>query len=155
MNELRIQIPEGMMIDEENSTFECIKFKPKGISYEDIAENLFKNRSVYFINIYGEVVSAPVNGTNHPNNALSRKQCERLLAINQLMNVAYYFNEVVDKTVTPTNKWVPEIDLFGAIRMTSCDLCHKNDIVWFKTRESLRQAVKILGEETVKLAISL
>lgn len=26
--ELKIQIPEGMEIDKENSTFECIKFKP-------------------------------------------------------------------------------------------------------------------------------
>ena len=26
--EVRIQVPEGMEIDKENSTFECIKFKP-------------------------------------------------------------------------------------------------------------------------------
>ena len=26
--EVRIQVPEGMQIDKENSTFECIKFKP-------------------------------------------------------------------------------------------------------------------------------
>lgn len=28
MNEININVPEGMKIDRENSTFECIKFKP-------------------------------------------------------------------------------------------------------------------------------
>ena len=28
-NEIKINVPEGMEIDKENSTFECIKFKPK------------------------------------------------------------------------------------------------------------------------------
>ena len=36
--EIKIQAPEGMEIDKENSTFECIKFRPKKITYEDISE---------------------------------------------------------------------------------------------------------------------
>ena len=32
VTEFKIQIPEGMEIDRENSTFECIKFKPKKLS---------------------------------------------------------------------------------------------------------------------------
>lgn len=28
-NEIKINVPEGMEIDKENSTFECIRFKPK------------------------------------------------------------------------------------------------------------------------------
>lgn len=31
MNEIKINVPEGMEIDKKNSTFECIKFKPKWI----------------------------------------------------------------------------------------------------------------------------
>ena len=31
MKELKIEVPKGYEIDKENSTFECIKFKPKGI----------------------------------------------------------------------------------------------------------------------------
>lgn len=155
MKELKIQVPEGYEIDKENSTFECIKFKPKGLTYDDISEKLFKNRSVYFINLYGEIVSGPVNKTNHPNNAESRKQCERLLAINQLMNVAYYFNEIVDKDVTPVCKWVPEITAEEKITIDMSNLSRRRGLVWFKTRESLQKAIKILGEETIKLAISL
>lgn len=36
--EIKIQVPEGMEIDRENSTFECIKFKPKELTYQEIAK---------------------------------------------------------------------------------------------------------------------
>ena len=36
--EFRIQIPEGMEIDRENSTFEYIKFKPKELTYQEISK---------------------------------------------------------------------------------------------------------------------
>lgn len=36
--EFKIQVPEGMEIDRENSTFECIKFKPKELTYQEIAK---------------------------------------------------------------------------------------------------------------------
>ena len=35
--EIRIQVPEGMEIDKEHSTFECIKFKPKKLTYDYIS----------------------------------------------------------------------------------------------------------------------
>ena len=40
MKELRVEVPEGYEIDKENSTFECIKFKPKGIK---TIEDLYKS----------------------------------------------------------------------------------------------------------------
>ena len=45
--EIRIQVPEGMEIDKENSTFECIKFKPKEITYVDIQKKLNYTYTVY------------------------------------------------------------------------------------------------------------
>lgn len=40
--EIKIDIPEGYEIDKENSTFECIKFKPiKCITYKDVCDNIF------------------------------------------------------------------------------------------------------------------
>ena len=39
--EVKIQVPEGYEIDKENSTFECIKFKRKNISYEEILSVVF------------------------------------------------------------------------------------------------------------------
>lgn len=43
--EIKINIPEGYEIDKENSTFECIKFKPKkdisNLTYEKVCRRLF------------------------------------------------------------------------------------------------------------------
>ena len=44
--EFRIKIPEGMEIDKEHSTFECIRFKPKKVSYEYIQDKLYYTRSM-------------------------------------------------------------------------------------------------------------
>lgn len=38
VTEFKIQIPEGMEIDRENSTFDCIKFKPKELTYQEISK---------------------------------------------------------------------------------------------------------------------
>ena len=93
--ELKVQAPEGYEIDKENSTFECIRFKPikKDITYEDVCKNIFENNSGYSINQYGKIdkfclASHKFDANNTPN----RKQLERLLALNQLLNIAEYYN---------------------------------------------------------------
>ena len=95
--EVKINIPEGYEIDKENSTFECIKFKPKSskkyITYEDVCKSLFPNSRVYYITTYGKIVESPLlESFRDANNASNKKQLERLLALNQLMNIAYYYN---------------------------------------------------------------
>lgn len=95
--EVKINIPEGYEIDKENSTFECIKFKPKSsekyITYEDVYKSLFPNSRGYYITTYGEIVENPLlESFMDANNAPNKKQLERLLALNQLMNIAYYYN---------------------------------------------------------------
>ena len=96
--EVKIDIPEGYEIDKENSTFECIKFKPKSskkyIAYEDICKSLFPNSRGYYITTYGEIIENPLlESFGDANNAPNKKQLERLLALNQLMNIAYYYND--------------------------------------------------------------
>ena len=44
--EIRIRVPEGMEIDRKNSTFECIKFKPKKLTYIEVSKKFPKNSSV-------------------------------------------------------------------------------------------------------------
>ena len=95
--EVKINIPEGYEIDKENSTFECIKFKPnkKYFTYKDICAKLFKEGSPgYYIDPNGRVqVTRAEAFITDPINAPSKKQLERLLALNQLMNIAYYYND--------------------------------------------------------------
>ena len=92
--EIKINIPEGYEIDKENSTFECIKFKSKNITYEEICNNLFKEECGYFTDSRGKIIEDMLLEETYaePTNAPNKKQLERLLALNQLMNIAYYYN---------------------------------------------------------------
>lgn len=96
--ELKINIPEGYEIDKENSTFECIKLKPKSskkyIAYEDVCDNIFAKNYGYYISPSGNIYATPLKGLVYSeDNAPNKKQLERLLALNQLMNIAYYYND--------------------------------------------------------------
>lgn len=93
--EVKIQAPEGYEIDKENSTFECIKFKPikRYITYEDVCNSILE--AGYYTNSYGEIVGSIVHAVNlrtGKNNATNTKQLERILALNQLLNIAEYYN---------------------------------------------------------------
>ena len=95
--EVKINIPEGYEIDKENSTFECIKFKSKkdisNLTYEDVCKGIFPNGEGYYLDMGGQIINDCIEAyITDPNNAPNKKQLERLLALNQLMNIAYYYN---------------------------------------------------------------
>lgn len=101
--EIKIQVPKGYEIDRENSTFECIKLKPmekfiekeKDITYEDVCNTLFTSGTGYFINQYGEVNFYTIGSNKFDtNNASNGRQLTRLLALNQLLNIAEYYNRI-------------------------------------------------------------
>lgn len=93
--ELKIQIPKGYEIDKENSTFECIKFKSikKDITYEDVCRNIFEHNTACHLSRYGDIQDEYV-GSNlfDKDNSTNRKQLEKLLALNQLLNITEYYN---------------------------------------------------------------
>lgn len=103
--ELKIQIPEGYEIDKENSTFECVKFKPiikKNITYEEVCNKLFKKFNGYFITSFGETDTFYYKSDKFaPNSATNNKQLERVLALNQLLNIAEYYNRLHPTTNYP------------------------------------------------------
>lgn len=113
--ELKIQAPEGYEIDREKSTLDCIKFKPikKDITYEDVCNKLFKY-FYYFTNEHGEIDTYCGINRSDPNNAINKEQLEKLLALNQLLNIAKYYN-----------KNTPEFNLRYRICYDSTDSCYK------------------------------
>ncbi len=95
--ELKIQIPEGYEIDKENSTFECIKFKSirNDITYKDICKKLF-GKGYYYFGDRGEIreiVEFDDKTCADRNNAAYIKQLGKVLALNQLLNIAEYYNK--------------------------------------------------------------
>ena len=157
--EIKITVPEGYEIDKENSTFECIKFKKKGLTYEDVAEKLFKNKRTYFIKTSGliDAVIPTSIGKYNSNIATSEKQLQRLLAINKLMNVAEYLNDgwKPNWKDVQCSKWY--IYWNYCQNKFGIDLQHLEQSVniYFKTPDLALQAIDILGEEEVKLALGV
>ena len=100
--EIKIQVPEGCEIDKENSTFELIRFKPikKFITYGDVCGKIFKDGSGYYITGSGAVYFSNIaQCEREKNNATTKKQLERLLALNQLFNITEYYNKLC--AITP------------------------------------------------------
>lgn len=99
--ELKIQVPEGYEIDKKNSTLECIKFKltKKDITYDDICNTLFiKGSHGFFIASHGDVKEDILTYCeSEKNNATNRRQLEKVLALNQLLNIATYYNGKVEE----------------------------------------------------------
>lgn len=156
-NEIRIEIPEGMEIDKENSTFEYIKFKPKKLTYVDIAKALFENKQVYRLtsnNVYEIPMCSSINIMN--TNCVTRKQAHKLIALNKLINVAKYLNEdwEPDFEDNTYKKYYIKHDI--QMNVLIIDSCYNTTYgtTCFKTKELAEQAIEILGEETIKLALS-
>lgn len=96
--ELKIQIPEGYEIDKENSTSKYIKFKliKKDITYKEVCDSLFKDKGGFYTSSYGKISDNCILSCSavDKNNATNKKQLERILALNQLLNIAEYYNRL-------------------------------------------------------------
>ncbi len=152
-NNLTIIPPEGMKAYQEGNE---IKFRPieNKVTYESVAKALFEGKDVWRI---GDLVINKYNRTgywNYLTNCISEKQAQKLLAINKLMNVAKYLN----------GDWKPDwedyngefkyyIQLYHKLLNISYTTHYNGSFVYFKSEELARQAIDILGEETIKLAL--
>lgn len=154
INEIKIDVPEGTEAYLENNT---IKFKPieKKLTYRDIAKKLFKNKETYYTDAYCNIKS--IDGADvscyDANNCTSEKQLKKLLAINQLMNVAKYLNGDWQPDWNNNQKSKYYIFIYnGKIDISNTALSNCLE-VYFKSKELTQQAIDILGEETIKLAL--
>lgn len=110
--ELKIEAPKGYEIDKDHSTFERIIFKPiKNITYEYVCNRIFNicnGDTGYYIDNTGNIKKASgfSNGArNDKNNATNKKQLEKLLALNQLLNIAEYYNNLHESNVANVIKY--------------------------------------------------
>ena len=95
--EVKIQVPDGYEIDKENSTFECIKFKSikKDIPYNDICNTLFAEKQwCFYTTTDGGIRANTIDSSviSEKNNSTNKGQLEKILAMNQLLNIATYYN---------------------------------------------------------------
>lgn len=137
-----------------------IKFRPikNKITYYDVSKKLFYNRGCYYTDREGEAVYsekgiAEINMQN-PNNSTSKKQVEKLMAINRLMNVAKYLNEYWRPNWENYEqyKYYFAISNDNTLIITFNFICNCS-IVYFKSEELAKKAIEILGEDIIRLAL--
>ena len=156
--EIKITVPEGYEIDKENSTFECIKFKKKGLTYLNIHKALFGNGNYYYISTGGNIVSGKNSSVGEFSHLAKHSgQLERILAINKLMNVAEYLNGGWEPNWENPHesKWYIYWDTCNKKMAIDSRRAVKCEIAHFKTPDLALQAIEILGEEEVKLALGV
>lgn len=98
MKEVKINIPEGYVIDEENSTFECIKFKRKELpkTWEEFCDNYPIKEGESFLDgsckIF-EYVGGQRDSVLDANVLPSKEYAEAILALCQLIQLRDCYNE--------------------------------------------------------------
>lgn len=98
MKELRVEVPQGYEIDKENSSFECIKFKPiRSIkTTEDLIETGGRITG-YWINAYAEICESYnlCYSENSNNVFLSEKEARSALAMAQISQLMPYYGGAI------------------------------------------------------------
>lgn len=159
MNTLEIEIPDGKIVDwEESKKQNRIVLKDKQLTYEEICEKLFE-KGHFFTDEEGGI-NYTVGGNIYSccaNNSATTHQLKCILAKNQLANAAKYLNDGWKPSKTGSghfDAWVlfatPDKDCIGCVKI---EYCSQNSNALFKSKELAQQAIEILGEETVKLAL--
>ena len=163
--EITFEVPEGYVIDKEKSTDTKLVYKLKEEeveTYDDVAKELFSDKKAWYIDAQGEIVSfSVIVSCHHPNNCTTEKQAKKLLALNKMMNVAKYLNGdgKPDWSNSDNTNFKWKIGcVYGTNELTSvpCTLRHAESEfgILFKNQEACEKCIKILGKETVLLALS-
>lgn len=130
------------------------------LTYEDVARELFIEKKVYYFAWdEDETLSSAIHCKGEDwykasLNCTSKMQGLKIKAINMLLNVAKYLNGdwKPDWENETEAKWYIEI-MENEIDIDYTLNCNSR-IVYFRTEELAKQAIQILGEETIKLALS-
>lgn len=137
MEEIKINIPNGYKVDIENSDLSkgIIIFKQKELTYNEICRELTSESKI--IGFY-----IPTN------------KCNKVEAIVKLIKTAYYLNEGWKPD------WTNEIEAKYSFYLSykkidiDCSFLSSSSICYFKSRELAEKAIEILGEDTIRLALS-
>ena len=133
MKELKIVVPKGYVIDKENSTFECIKFKPKGIkTWNDLCEASQNSGEVmvsgYCICDYSNIYATNrlMAGDDIRNVFLTEKGAKSSLAMSQISQLMPYYGGAITDA-----EWSDSETTKYAITRYKGQSALKNTILWY------------------------
>ena len=127
--------------------------QPKPLTYDDVVNGLVVNTDSDNLGIMMFVSEYNYRGLPK-DDVFSVKQAEKLIAINRLLNVAKFLNGdwKPDWENRGERKWYLSSD--GNKININYVIGDNSSIVYFRTEELAEQAIQILGEDTVRLALT-
>lgn len=155
MKQITITVPDNCELKQDGNTYTIVE-KEKKLTYEDVAKELFGNKKdIHYIGEYGDIFKTKGKRIYDLNNCTSKKQAQKLLAINKLMNVAKYLNGDWQPDWNNKEEFKYHIYYSNQNEELIIDrvISRQEHITHFKSEELAKQAINILGEETIKLAL--
>lgn len=150
MKTVSITAPEGFEFEKVENGKIIFKEVKKVVTYEDVAKEMFFHKEAYFV--LGDSSIAELDTSNgyrsaDASNAATSRQLEKLLAMNKLMNVAKWLNPTGEK-----GKYGLHLKDNGNIDFILNS--HAYGLPIFINPIVAVRAIKILGEDVVKLALT-
>ena len=126
--EIKIKVPEGMEIDREHSTFECIKFRPKKITYDDVLKSVVP---------YTQLVSTTL------------RHYQKCVTFKKLLEVAEYLNDGWKPNWNDDDQRKYFLYYNHNKEMIDIDYYYRSsyNAAYFSSRENALKAIEIIGEE--------
>ena len=154
MKQITITVPDNCELKQDGNTYTIVE-KEKRLTYEDVARELF-SKSYHYIDSHGKIHNEHASDYHiaMPNNCTSQKQAEKLLAINMLMNLAKWLNDGWQPDwKDEEDKYYISLEPTNNEFYINCTALFQTNDVYFKSEELAKQAIEILGEETIKIAL--
>ena len=157
-----ITLDNGQQVNISQESYDALAkaVEPKELTYNDVANRLFRDNISYYIGASGKIYQIGFTNiaANDPNTSPTENQCKQLLALNMLHNVAYYLNEGWEpdwSNIKEKKYWMARDAEKNTILTINNVSIHHVGGVYFKSRELAERAIKILGEAKIKEAFGI
>lgn len=118
------------------------------ITFEEIMKSLFYNKTAWYVDMFGKIKSNKTTLFADRNNCTSQQQIDKWLCLNDLMNIATYFNQgwTPDWNNALEEKYAIVADLSekGKFQVSKITDQTANFVV-FKNKVDAQQTIEILG----------
>jgi hypothetical protein len=124
------------------------------ITFDEVMKSLFYNNLAWYVDMFGKVKSNKTTLFADRNNCTSQSQVEKWLCINDLMNLAKYFNHdwVPDWTNSSEKKFTIVLTNVQELKFEAVEVSETIfGFVFFKSAESTLEAIDILGVRKLNL----
>lgn len=151
-----LTLEDGTKVEISEDSYNNLVKAVQPKTYDKLAEKLFLNKTTYYPNSGGNVdeyVCTRQAACTNRNNSTSAAQLQKLLALNKLMTVAKYLNQGWYYIPGSNKGYLIGLSDEGELNVYN-HVSVKYATVYFKSQNLAEQAIEILGDWEIKLALT-